>query len=98
MRGFTDDQDDHTPDGYALSQETWRVKEDGEVELGPGEDTADTSPVSVEPSLSADIATDDRSNVENAPRSVNDMQEVSPVKLREPTPSLMSHIDPVSDT
>jgi hypothetical protein len=97
MRGFAedqDDQDDHATDSYALSQETWRINEEGEVELGYGENTTDT-PIPLGTSLSADVSTDARrANVENVSGLVDNIQQV---QMREPTPSLISRVDSVCE-
>jgi hypothetical protein len=98
MRGFTDDQDEYPTDDHALSQETWRVNEEGEVELGYGEDNTDT-PAQKGAPFPADTSTGDHcANVQHVPGPANDIPEAPLVKMREPTPSLISQVDSVCDT
>jgi len=91
MRGFTDDQDEHATDSGALSQETWRVNEEGEVELSYSQDA---TPAPLGPHLPVDTSTGDRrANVERVLCTGNENQEVPSAKMREPTPSLVSQVD-----
>lgn len=96
MRAFSDDPDSDTPEAPALHRETWHINDEGEVELAsivdPLESLPTPSGTPVPPDLPAEGDCDSPSN-----NQVTSDKQQDPLawKPREPTPSLMRHINNV---
>jgi len=77
MRGFSDDDTD-AQEGYVL-QETWRINDEGEVELA----------FEMDPSESPPSPSGAPACLDNGPSTQQEPANLTP---REPTPTLMMHI------
>jgi len=81
MRGFSADE----PPPRAAAQETWLINEEGEVELSQRADTANSLPIPTEQ------PTGQGESLPDAARETASLTS----QPREPTPSLLKHIDEV---
>jgi hypothetical protein len=89
MRGFASDSDFDTPD--TASHEVWHINDEGEVELALRVDPSESLPTP-----SGTPAPHENYAEGNLPVEVPvNKQDLSTWKTREPTPSLLRHIDQV---